>query len=275
MIFLLPLLMAIMPFIFRGGHAYIENVAFCWLPLVPRWYRWTLAWTPRIVIAITIMTISLIAISRVWRRIRALHRTKPAISSTASHSIPEERLISRRTQPEVTFSQKAFSPIQHGVKTTQTMFSRTWLKMAQSSTTKQEDPIIRKGQDPPSSTSMRPPQSSLLGRTSSMRDEANRQVSNVFETASSAEGRSREKKMLRKLPKLLIYPSIYAILWLAPLIQFVRPYTDIRSEVLLSFALVCRCSMGFVNAFCFSCLKFLIVLVNQEDFGFEKGAEEV
>lgn len=140
--------------------------------------------------------------------------------------------------------------------------SNSWLDGTQPCSTEGRGQDLGDGQDQLSSLTLGQALPALLSdRTAPICDEANRQGRAISMRNVNASTRLYEKRLLGKLSKLLVYPSIYAILWLAPLVHVVRTYMGKSSDVLFGFTVVCRCSMGFVNALCF----FLIEVPNRED----------
>lgn len=215
MIFVLALFSAVIPFTTRGGHAYTETPAFCWLPEFPRWYRLALSYCPRVAISLTIMALSWITIIRVWLCLRASRSTKFDISNS-------------------------------------------WLDGTQPCSMEGRSQDFGDAQDDLSSATLSP---ALEARTAPTCDLTHRQSPVVSMRNANPSTRLHEKRLLAKLSQLLVYPSIYAILWLAPLVSVVRTYMGKPSDILFGFTVVCRCSMGFVNALCF----FLIETPNRED----------
>ncbi|PNS15987.1 G protein-coupled receptor GPR1 [Sphaceloma murrayae] len=75
----LPFIMACIAFSNHNGGYQLVG-AFCWLPVRPFWYRLTLAWIPRYIIAVTIVVLSIIIrykIKRYQMKLEQLQRSVP------------------------------------------------------------------------------------------------------------------------------------------------------------------------------------------------------
>ncbi|XPS77618.1 G protein-coupled glucose receptor regulating Gpa2 C-term [Ascochyta lentis] len=256
--------MASVPFMARGMDGYAENAAFCWLPKYPRWFRLALAWIPRIAISAALTVMSLTTVTIVWRHSQSLYNARVAVSRSVLESIRQEQGISSqvRSDPEPTTFQSYSLSREDEIATDQTMFSNAWSRATQWFGTKQRKPemMLDVRQNRPSSTSLtaRSLRSNLPSGPSNTYSDVNERSSALFQHDLDTAAKSHEKILRGKLSRLLVYPSMYACLWLVPLVHVLRTYSanGERSDLLLILAVISRCLMGSVNSLVFLWLEF-------------------
>ncbi|CCX07349.1 G protein-coupled glucose receptor regulating Gpa2-domain-containing protein [Pyronema domesticum] len=242
--------------------AYTAQGTFCYLPVRPFWYRLALAWIPRYLILLTIMTLYAAIYIYVRMRFRTF-RTSVGASTLDVDTIdlaPPEH-PSQETQRLPSIDSHGLIPPSPCPLTASRQpsdsgqpFARALLappndraNMSSSSDGSQDCSSRRGSAVFPSGA----PSTTDADRTS---QDKRRQIK---EETANEEARRRRIAISRQLRLLFIYPLVYALMWLPPLFSHALQFTD-RFVMKPSFPL--HCVVAFTLPFqCFvDCWLFTI-----------------
>ncbi|KAK6332313.1 hypothetical protein TWF696_003032 [Orbilia brochopaga] len=292
-IFLLPMLMAALAFT-NKQPAYVAQTTWCYLPVRPFWYRLALAWIPRYVIMLSITGLYLaiyIYVKVAFRAYRARFRTSEfdtditeasQLETARRHSTGGSRRASTLSVFGATFKvpglmkneklreedpvpDPTIPRIQRPSDNDETEHSTVADRIADL-----EKGIIRSRDDPSRNIEAMTGQGIAEPSASTRRDTGTTdntlhaatdatatQFSCSPNTAGDEDLRKRQLAIQRQLRFLFIYPCVYVLIWLIPLINHTLQYYE-RFVMRPPFPLVCISAIAIPIQGAVDCILFTL-----------------
>ncbi|KAF3218655.1 hypothetical protein TWF192_007811 [Orbilia oligospora] len=281
---LLPITMAALAFT-NKAPAYVAQTTWCYLPVRPFWYRLALAWIPRYIIMVSITGLYLaiyIYVKVTFRAYRARFRTSEFnTDATQPSQLDSSQTVTDRRGSVLsvfgaTFKLPGVGKGTEKVREVDVGIDPIVTEVRRLSETATDDIEeiggasriidLEKGQP---STSRRPEDDSAdEGRngagSDSTHDSTSRMVRREFNTShpsaaatseSEEELRKRQYAIQRQLRFLFIYPCVYVLIWLIPLVNHSLQYFE-RFAERPSFPLVCISAIAIPIQGAIDCLLF-------------------
>lgn len=246
------------------GPAYTAQGTFCYLPVRPFWYRMSLAWIPRYVILLTI----LIIYASIYTYVRMKFRTFRSHVGASTLEMDTTDLAAANQQPRPENGQLPQLDV-HG------LIPASPVGDSRQASNASDQPFAKAliiPQTIAEKLNFSPCNSEARGSTCdeasspSRRDSLPMSISNAEgsnnmrggnQDASSAKLRGRRIAISRQLRLLFIYPLVYALMWVAPLISHLLEYQD-RFVKNPSFPLACMVAFTIPVQCAVDCWLFTI-----------------
>jgi hypothetical protein len=285
--FIVPGTMSGLAFV-NPDSAYLFQGVFCTLPLRPLWYRLTLAWIPRYLIALVIICLATAIYAYIGFEFRSYANLTQEMQTQATPMAGLDLEAATDSSPpdvaeQAHHSQRRASSVAHDAVVSQyqgsaVAFMATTYSDPSPST--QSWPGSSTPLPPRGSTSRCPPlfvvpsgyfikpsnTNDLHGPISPLTTPQGDPLSSVPLTQPSTALYNsvpaqcplqyQRRRMHRQLRLMFIYPLAYTLMWLIPFIQHCMSYSDVWVAHPVWFltigATVCITSMGFVDCLIFS-----------------------
>lgn len=275
--FLVPLVMASLAFI-QTGAAYMSQGAFCSLPIRPFWYRLALAWVPRYIITIVILSLTVAMYVHVQRAIKAVEHAKTRKMSMFRpwEAIPSKKLSLRSMEPahlpedatkpnssagdsmsDAAGDHPGLSPSRRA--STVTTFVNTTSSTLPPADAPDMDQLRNPGQ--PGNVSPKhggPEQRASVATSLSVDGTLPPVGQDGLEDGDTAARRQSKQRlyMLRQLRLTFVYPIIYLAMWFVPFVLHCFQYHDAYAQrppiVLVALAVFCYTFMCTVDCLVFN-----------------------
>ncbi|KAK6499875.1 hypothetical protein TWF481_010232 [Arthrobotrys musiformis] len=282
---LLPITMAALAFT-NKAPAYVAQTTWCYLPVRPFWYRLALAWIPRYIIMLSITGLYLaiyIYVKVTFRAYRARFRTSEFdTDATQPSQIDSSQTVTDRRGSVLsvlgaTFKLPGMGKNSEKVREVDVGTDPVVTRVRRLSETENDDSEeiegtsriidLEKGQ--PSASRRAEDDSADEGRHGAGSDSTHDSTSRIVRrgeagnshpsAASSSESeeelRKRQYAIQRQLRFLFIYPCVYVLIWLIPLVNHSLQYFE-RFAERPSFPLVCISAIAIPIQGAIDCLLF-------------------
>ncbi|KAK6515228.1 hypothetical protein TWF506_007571 [Arthrobotrys conoides] len=281
---LLPITMAALAFT-NKAPAYVAQTTWCYLPVRPFWYRLALAWIPRYIIMLSITGLYLaiyIYVKVTFRAYRARFRTSEFdTDGTQPSQLDSSQTITDRRGSVLsvfgaTFKLPGIGKTSEKVREADVGIDPIVTQVRRLSETENDDNEefegtsriidLEKGQ--PSASRRAEDDSADEGRhgtgSDSTHDSTSRIVRRDLDTShpsaaatseSEEELRKRQYAIQRQLRFLFIYPCVYVLIWLIPLVNHSLQYFE-RFAERPSFPLICISAVAIPIQGAIDCLLF-------------------
>ncbi|RVD84068.1 uncharacterized protein DFL_005837 [Arthrobotrys flagrans] len=278
---LLPITMAALAFT-NKAPAYVAQTTWCYLPVRPFWYRLALAWIPRYIIMVSITALYLaiyVYVKVTFRSYRARFRTSEFdTDATQPSQLDSNQTVTDRRGSVLsvfgaTFKLPGVGKTSEKVREVDVGIDPVVTRIRRLSGTENDDSEeiegtsriidLEKGQ--PSASRRAEDDSTDEGHHGTGSDDStSRMIRRDLETShpsaraasdSEEELRKRQYAIQRQLRFLFIYPCIYVLIWLIPLINHSLQYFE-RFAERPSFPLVCISAIAIPIQGAIDCLLF-------------------
>ncbi|KAF3132206.1 hypothetical protein TWF594_009634 [Orbilia oligospora] len=281
---LLPITMAALAFT-NKAPAYVAQTTWCYLPVRPFWYRLALAWIPRYIIMVSITGLYLaiyIYVKVTFRAYRARFRTSEFdTDATQPSQLDSSQTVTDRRGSVLsvfgaTFKLPGVGKGTEKVREADVGIDPIVTEVRRLSETANDDieeiegvsRIIDLEKGQPSTSRRAEDDSADEGRngagSDSTHDSTSRMVRREPDTShpsaaatseSEEELRKRQYAIQRQLRFLFIYPCVYVLIWLIPLVNHSLQYFE-RFAERPSFPLVCISAIAIPIQGAIDCLLF-------------------
>ncbi|KAF3169004.1 hypothetical protein TWF225_003546 [Orbilia oligospora] len=281
---LLPITMAALAFT-NKAPAYVAQTTWCYLPVRPFWYRLALAWIPRYIIMVSITGLYLaiyIYVKVTFRAYRARFRTSEFdTDATQPSQLDSSQTVTDRRGSVLsvfgaTFKLPGVGKGTEKVREADVGIDPIVTEVRRLSETANDDieeiegvsRIIDLEKGQPSTSRRAEDDSTDEGRngagSDSTHDSTSRMVRRELDTShpsaaatseSEEELRKRQYAIQRQLRFLFIYPCVYVLIWLIPLVNHSLQYFE-RFAERPSFPLVCISAIAIPIQGAIDCLLF-------------------
>ncbi|EGX53554.1 hypothetical protein AOL_s00006g420 [Orbilia oligospora ATCC 24927] len=281
---LLPITMAALAFT-NKAPAYVAQTTWCYLPVRPFWYRLALAWIPRYIIMLSITGLYLaiyIYVKVTFRAYRARFRTSEFdTDATQPSQLDSSQTVTDRRGSVLsvfgaTFKLPGVGKGAEKVREADVGIDPIVTEVRRLSETANDDieeiegtsRIIDLEKGQPSTSRRAEDDSADEGRngagSDSTQDSTSRMVRRELDTShpstaatsdSEEELRKRQYAIQRQLRFLFIYPCVYVLIWLIPLVNHSLQYFE-RFAERPSFPLVCISAIAIPIQGAIDCLLF-------------------
>ncbi|KAF3317647.1 hypothetical protein TWF173_010415 [Orbilia oligospora] len=281
---LLPITMAALAFT-NKAPAYVAQTTWCYLPVRPFWYRLALAWIPRYIIMLSITGLYLaiyIYVKVTFRAYRARFRTSEFdTDATQPSQLDSSQTVTDRRGSVLsvfgaTFKLPGVGKGAEKVREADVGIDPIVTEVRRLSETANDDieeiegtsRIIDLEKGQPSTSRRAEDDSADEGRngagSDSTHDSTSRMVRRELDTShpsaaatsdSEEELRKRQYAIQRQLRFLFIYPCVYVLIWLIPLVNHSLQYFE-RFAERPSFPLVCISAIAIPIQGAIDCLLF-------------------
>ncbi|KAF3110799.1 hypothetical protein TWF102_000077 [Orbilia oligospora] len=281
---LLPITMAALAFT-NKAPAYVAQTTWCYLPVRPFWYRLALAWIPRYIIMVSITGLYLaiyIYVKVTFRAYRARFRTSEFdTDATQPSQLDSSQTVTDRRgsvlsvfgatfklpgvgkgtekvreadvgiDPIVTEVRRLSETANDDIEEIEGVSRIIDLEKGQPSTSRRaEDDSADEGRNGPGSDSTHDSTSRMVRR-----EPDTSHPSAAATSESEEELRKRQYAIQRQLRFLFIYPCVYVLIWLIPLVNHSLQYFE-RFAERPSFPLVCISAIAIPIQGAIDCLLF-------------------
>ena len=290
----MPVMLASLAFV-QSSHPYISEGSFCQLPVQPFKYRLVLSWIPRYIIWFSILGLAIAMyykinfklniFEKVERETSSKSRAKslfaPHFLQRSADNATKDRIIrSTENNTHRLIAAKENSP--HNTKSQMfrnvSWYSRSNAKPNLSNIDEQINPLKleitgQKSSEHRCSKSSRKPSSTLKTSNDTINTEApslstapsslspvisedKEGVASIYRRSSGHDGVARSRRRIRKqLRYLFLYPLVYLLIWLIPLIAHCFKYSKYYAAhpfyTLSLLTIFCRNIMGVVDCVVF------------------------